>query len=86
MKRLHISKGRVSLSTQWKEEEEQRRDEVMLEAPDSNLTKPSNPQFTGKDIKLTKCLGADEFMRRAEVEAECGSKSGLCAWMDMLWN
>ena len=32
------SKGRVSLPTQWKEEEEERREEVMLEAPDSNLT------------------------------------------------
>lgn len=46
---LHISKGRVSLLTQWKKKEEERREEVMLEASDANLTKPSNSQLTGKN-------------------------------------
>lgn len=40
---LHISKGRVSLLTQWKQKkEEERREEVMLPASDANLTEPSN--------------------------------------------
>ena len=86
MKCLHISKGRGSLLTQWKKKEEERRKEVMLEASDENLTKPSNPQFTGKITKLTKCLCADESVRRAEVEVGCGPRAGLCAWIDMLWN